>query len=107
MAKNNSTRGRRDRRRAATLDSTGDEVRLLDVGPNQYGDCILCRLGGKTILIDGAHPGDDSSSAFVNIKKQLTALIGAPPFKVDLLVVTHTHIDHTGCLPTMVLKGDL
>src|SRR5688572_19834669 len=39
-------------RRGGQPDSLKNEVRLLDVGPDNYGDCILCRLGGKTILID-------------------------------------------------------
>ncbi|MDI3288205.1 hypothetical protein [Polyangium sp. 15x6] len=33
-------------------------ITLLDVGAEQYGDAVLCRFGGISVLIDGAHPGD-------------------------------------------------
>ena len=32
------------------------KVWLLDVGPEEYGDAVLCQFGNKTVLIDGAHP---------------------------------------------------
>jgi len=57
------------RRRPAdgTFDLTGDSVTsgetvdasqsfkvwLLDVGPDEYGDAVLCQFGNKTVLIDG------------------------------------------------------
>ena len=30
------------------------KVWLLDVGPEEYGDAVLCQFGNKTVLIDGA-----------------------------------------------------
>ena len=32
---------------------------LLNMGRTKFGDCIVVECGGKTILIDGGHPGDD------------------------------------------------
>jgi len=80
------------------------KIHLLDVGTDDYGDALLCRVGGRTILIDGGHPGDDrSGGGRAGLVDQLTKLFGhEPPFKPDLLIVSHAHLDHIGALPTMV-----
>lgn len=79
------------------------KLSLLDMGNTQYGDCLLLQNNGATVLIDGGHPGDyDGQSGFKSIPDQLATLLGPPPFQVDLLVVTHPHVDHIGCLPKMV-----
>src|SRR5512134_1956583 len=81
-------------------------IHLLDMGPEKYGDCVLSLLGGKAILIDGAHPGDiRGRDGFPSIPDQLAKLLGPPPFQLDLLVVSHAHSDHVGCLPEMVDRG--
>ena len=79
-------------------------VHFLDVGDEKYGDCILIQAKGKTILVDGAHPGDFRKRGDApSIPEQIGSILGGSgPFKVDLLVVTHCHIDHIGCLPTLV-----
>jgi beta-lactamase superfamily II metal-dependent hydrolase len=74
-------------------------VHLLDVGRREYGDAVLCELAGKRILIDGAHKGDQEL-----IARQLRTLLGEP-VRVDLLIVTHAHQDHVGCLPHLVKHG--
>ncbi len=83
------------------------KIDLLDMGSTKYGDSILIRGAGKTILIDGGHPGDmKDKPGFVSIPKQLDALLGgARPHVLDLLVVTHAHNDHIGCLPELVSQG--
>jgi beta-lactamase superfamily II metal-dependent hydrolase len=73
------------------------EIYLLDVGERQYGDCILVTHGDRRILIDGGHPGDDDL-----IGRQLRRLLGEAPHRIDLLIVTHCHADHYGCLPELV-----
>ena len=83
-------------------------VHLLDMGREKFGDCVLCLFGDVTVLIDGGHQADIRSRGGVaSIPDQLEELLGhGPPFEVSLLVVTHTHLDHIGCLPAMV-KQDL
>jgi beta-lactamase superfamily II metal-dependent hydrolase len=76
-------------------------VYLLDVGSEQYGDSIFCKFGTESILIDGAH-----LSSKDEIKKQLTELFKATQtHEVSLLIVTHAHTDHIGCLPELIEEG--
>lgn len=78
-------------------------IHLLDVGRNKYGDCLLITHESRRILIDGAHISD-----FELISRQLSQLLDQePPFEVDLLIVTHCHSDHIGCLPALIKKGVL
>jgi beta-lactamase superfamily II metal-dependent hydrolase len=85
------------------------DVHFLDVGAIQYGDSILCRRGDTTIYIDGAHPADyEGQTGYDSLPEQMRQILGIePPFTVDLLVVTHCHGDHIGCLPKFVASGDL
>lgn len=79
---------------------------LLDMGREKFGDSILCQFGNKTILIDGGHPGDVSpNDGHASIPDQIRALTGQWPLNVDLLVITHCHRDHIGCLPALVDDG--
>lgn len=90
-------------------DAARMKIHFLDVGKTKYGDSILVEIGSRRILVDGAHPGDyvdrDGSPG---IPSQLAELFGhGPPFRVSLLVVTHCHGDHIGCLPRLVRDGIL
>ena len=80
------------------------KVWLLDVGPDEYGDAVLCKFGNKTILIDGAHPADaEGKGGHPSIPDQLGKLLDQePPYRVSLLIVSHAHQDHIGCLPKLV-----
>jgi metallo-beta-lactamase superfamily protein len=84
-------------------------VHFLDVGEQEYGDAVLCELDGKRVLIDGAHPGDQTgSTGHPSIPQQLRTLLQAQePVQIDLLIVTHAHRDHIGCLPFLVEHGAL
>ncbi|AMV18395.1 MBL fold metallo-hydrolase [Planctomyces sp. SH-PL14] len=77
------------------------EIHLLDVGLTKYGDCIVATHDGQNIFIDAGHEGDlDRISA--QLKKVFDH---APPFHFDLIVVTHAHSDHIGCMPRLVSDG--
>jgi beta-lactamase superfamily II metal-dependent hydrolase len=83
----------------------GLTIHLLDMGKEKYGDCLVCQSGDRTILIDGGHPADYRGRTCKSIPDQLREIFGhEPPFKVDLLVVTHCHSDHIGCLPVLIPK---
>jgi beta-lactamase superfamily II metal-dependent hydrolase len=81
-------------------------VHLLDPGPQVYGDAILCRFGATTVLIDGAHRANfRRHEGHASIPVQLAELLGSePPHDISLLIVTHTHEDHIGCLPELVSR---
>jgi beta-lactamase superfamily II metal-dependent hydrolase len=82
-------------------------IHLLDVSEEQYGDAILCEFGNTTVLIDGGHRSNiGGRGSHSSIPEQIGEILNQePPYNVDLLIVTHAHLDHTGCLPDMVKKG--
>lgn len=77
---------------------------FLDVGDQKYGECTLVVFGDVRILIDGGHIKDfEGQEGHPSIPEQLATILGGdPPFGITLLVVTHCHEDHVGCLPELV-----
>jgi metallo-beta-lactamase family protein len=61
------------------------------------GSCHYIEVGNKKILVDcGMEQGKD---IYVNQD------IPVPPGELDYIFVTHAHIDHTGLIPLMVVRG--
>ena len=81
------------------------------MGADIYGDCLYIENGGVKVLIDGGHPGDfDGQPGTKSLPAQLAQVsqtAASKPIDVDLLIVTHSHADHIGCLPKMVQTGKL
>jgi beta-lactamase superfamily II metal-dependent hydrolase len=79
---------------------------FLDVGDAKYGECTLVEFGEIRILIDGSHQQDFvGQRGHASIPAQLRSILGPPPHDITLLVVTHCHADHVGCLPELVSHG--
>ncbi len=82
------------------------KIHLLDLGSgdgHKYGDCILCEFGDTSVLIDGGHSNDAAI-----ILPQLRRLLDqGPAVHVSLIIVSHPHDDHIGCLPRLVAQGEL
>lgn len=90
-----------------TVQVVDGEYHFLDVGDEKYGECILVVFGKLRILIDGSHRGDiRSRNGRPSIPDQLAEILGAAaPHKISLVVVTHGHADHIGCLPELLTEG--
>lgn len=74
------------------------KVYFLNVG---YGEAVVVRAGGATIVIDGGS-GQDAvylKPYTIRLTRFLEAL-GVT--KIDLLLMTHIHEDHIGALPAVV-----
>ncbi|HKY45576.1 MAG TPA: MBL fold metallo-hydrolase [Pyrinomonadaceae bacterium] len=84
-------------------------IHMLDVGADPYGDAVLCQFGSTTVLIDGGHPGSfNGQGTHDSIPAQLEDLLQhEPPFEIDLVIISHAHQDHIGCIPRMVKEGVL
>jgi beta-lactamase superfamily II metal-dependent hydrolase len=81
-------------------------LHLIDVGDREYGECLLVEAGGKRILIDGGHQGDDApAGTYPGIARQLRDLTGQQKVALDLLVLSHAHSDHLGSLSDLVTDG--
>ncbi|GAB6026543.1 Cleavage and polyadenylation specificity factor subunit 3 [Chamberlinius hualienensis] len=73
-------------------------IRPLGAGQEVGRSCIMLEFKGKTIMLDiGIHPGHTglNSLPFVD---QIEA------DEVDLLLVSHFHLDHSGALPWFLQK---
>ena len=74
------------------------EVIPLGGGCEVGRSCILVRFGDKQILLDcGIHPTDNDFSSLPFFDK-------IDPSKIDLLLVTHFHLDHCGSVPYFLEK---
>lgn len=75
---------------------------ILPLGGGQEvgRSCILLQYNGRNILLDcGIHPGREGMDAcpFFDIIE---------PSQIDMILVTHFHLDHCACLPYFTEKTD-
>lgn len=92
----------------ASEDAVGSGTyHFLDVGGLKYGECTLVEFGRTRILIDGSHSKDfEGQAGYKSIPEQLQEILGGePPYDLAMVVVTHCHADHVGCLPELFSKG--
>lgn len=73
------------------------EITVLDVG---QGDAIFIRFpGGKTLLIDAGHATPDFDAGEQRI---VPFLRQAGVRKLDMVIISHPHLDHFGGLPAIL-----
>ena len=83
-----------------SIDINGDRLEIIPLGSgSEVGrSCIIIKFQSKTIMLDcGIHPaysGINSLPYFDEID----------PSTVDLLLITHFHLDHCGALPYFLEK---
>ncbi|XP_044739743.1 cleavage and polyadenylation specificity factor 73 [Chrysoperla carnea] len=73
-------------------------IRPLGAGQEVGRSCIMLEFKGKKIMLDcGIHPGLSGMDALPFVD-----LIEAD--EIDLLLISHFHLDHSGALPWFLLK---
>jgi beta-lactamase superfamily II metal-dependent hydrolase len=80
---------------------------FLDMGKLKYGECTIATFGDLRVMIDGGHSRDYAGQQGVpSIPQQLEEIFGEPaPHIISLIVVTHCHDDHVGCLDQLVANN--
>lgn len=84
-------------------DEPADERHVMRIMPlgagNEVGrSCIVLKFKGKTIMLDcGVHPGYSGHGS-------LPFFDGVDAEEIDLLLITHFHIDHVAALPHFTEK---
>ena len=74
------------------------EITPLGAGQEVGRSCLVLKYKGKTIMFDcGVHPAYSGLVA-------LPYFDSVDPSEVDLLLVTHFHIDHSAALPYFLFK---
>lgn len=64
------------------------------------GSCHLLSVGGRKILVDcGMFQGEHE------LQKENSGSFGFDPASVDVLLLTHAHLDHCGRIPLLVKRG--
>ncbi|CAN0042796.1 unnamed protein product, partial [Scytosiphon promiscuus] len=84
----------------ACVEDDQETMRIMPIGAgNEVGrSCIILKYMGKTIMLDcGIHPGYNGIAA-------LPFFDAIDPSEIDLLLVTHFHLDHAASLPYLTEK---
>lgn len=85
-----------------TVEVDGDvlEITPLGAGAEVGRSCCIVRFRGKVVMFDcGIHPAHSGMSC-------LPYFDHINPAEVDLLLVTHFHLDHSGAVPYFVNRTE-
>lgn len=75
-------------------------LRFLGATGTVTGSRYLIESGGKRVLVDcGLFQG------FKNLRLRNRAEFPVPPDSIDLVLLTHAHLDHSGYIPALVKNG--
>ncbi|CAN0263384.1 unnamed protein product [Pylaiella littoralis] len=91
---------KRERSPSPGAEEDHETMRIMPIGAgNEVGrSCIILKYMGKTIMLDcGIHPGYNGIAA-------LPFFDAIDPSEIDLLLVTHFHLDHAASLPYLTEK---
>jgi cleavage and polyadenylation specificity factor subunit 3 len=84
----------------ASLDRDYLEITPLGAGAEVGRSCHILRYKGKTIMLDcGLHPGYTGIAS-------LPFFDEIDPKEIDLILISHFHLDHAAALPYFLLKTD-
>ena len=73
------------------------ELQFIGAAHDVTGSCHYIQVGNKNLLVDcGMRQG---AVKFENVP------LPVPVSKIDFVIVTHAHIDHTGMLPKLYKDG--
>jgi metallo-beta-lactamase family protein len=76
------------------------EITLYGAAEEVTGSCYLVETGSNRILVDcGLFQGSEKIERLNAIPRNLS------PKRIDAVVATHAHLDHTGRLPLLVKSG--
>lgn len=76
------------------------KLKFLGAAREVTGSCTLLETNGEKILVDcGMFQGTESSEE-KNLKK-----FDFDPSSINALLLTHTHVDHSGLIPRLVREG--
>ncbi|MGH9466799.1 MAG: MBL fold metallo-hydrolase [Terriglobales bacterium] len=76
------------------------EIEFHGAAGDVTGSCHLVRVGGANILVDcGMFQGSRK------LHEENADPFGFDPAKIDLLLLTHAHLDHCGRIPLLVKQG--
>ncbi|MHC4958932.1 MAG: MBL fold metallo-hydrolase RNA specificity domain-containing protein [Planctomycetota bacterium] len=76
------------------------EITFLGAARTVTGSRFLVRAGGTRVLIDcGLFQG------FREARRKNWDPFAVPPDRIDAVILTHAHIDHSGYLPLLVKRG--
>ncbi|KAF4733775.1 Integrator complex subunit 11, partial [Perkinsus olseni] len=79
------------------------EITPLGAGQEVGRSCVILKFRGRTVMFDcGIHPAHTGMTALPFFDHLSTADLT----NVDLLLVTHFHLDHSGAVPYLIGRTD-